>query len=254
MKNGTWLEPGLALFRKKVRENWTEKHRNVARKIFFGRWGWTQKRLFAFDWSDTSQCQACKEEEGTEKHRLFHCPEWYEVRREIPEVFRKLEQKARTSKEWKWQRGIVEHPLSGSQWNRGHFCVRTWESEKHKSWSMPAEGSKGHVATDGSLLGNDGKWEACGWAVVQLDYDEEMGPSYGMYGFRKVSGPIKVQVDNKGIIDGLRKGEKECIKPKAGHTNLWIKIWEELHELVKRGILVEVAHVKAHLRRKKQKR
>ena len=50
-----------------------------------------------------------------------------------------------------------------------------WESEKHKSWGMPAEGFTGHVATDGSLLGNAGKWGACGWAVVQLDYDEEMG-------------------------------------------------------------------------------
>ena len=47
---------------------------------------------------------------------------------------------------------------------------------------MPAEGLKGHVATDGSLLGNAGKWRACGWAVVQLDYDEEMGPLRGMYG------------------------------------------------------------------------
>ena len=28
-------------------------------------------------------------------------------------------------------------------------------------------------------------------------------------------------------------------------ADLWI-IWEELHELVKRGILVEVEHVKAH--------
>ena len=27
-------------------------------------------------------------EEGTEMHRLYHCPEWYEVRREIPEAFR----------------------------------------------------------------------------------------------------------------------------------------------------------------------
>ena len=81
--------------------------------------GWTQKRLFDVDRSDVSQCQACQKEEGTEKHRLYHCPEWYEVRREVPEVFRKLEQKARTSKkEWKWQRGIVEHPLSGSLWNR----------------------------------------------------------------------------------------------------------------------------------------
>ena len=39
---------------------------------------------------------------------------------------------------------------------------------------------------------------------------------------------------------------------RAGDADLWIKIWEELHELVKRGILVEVAHVKAH-RTKKEK-
>ena len=47
---------------------------------------------------------------------------------------------------------------------------------------MPAEGSKGHVATDGSSLNIAGKWGACGWAVVQLDYDEEMEPLHGMYG------------------------------------------------------------------------
>ena len=56
------------------------------------------------------------------------------------------------------------------------------ESEKHKGWGMPAEGFKGHVATDGSMLGEAGKWGACGWAVVQLDYDEEMVPLHGMYG------------------------------------------------------------------------
>ena len=47
---------------------------------------------------------------------------------------------------------------------------------------MPAEGFQGHVATDGSLQGKTGKWGACGWAMVQLDYDEEMGPLRGMYG------------------------------------------------------------------------
>ena len=47
---------------------------------------------------------------------------------------------------------------------------------------MPAEGSKGHVATDGSLLENNGKGRACGWAVVHLDYDEEVEPLHGMYG------------------------------------------------------------------------
>ena len=60
--------------------------------------------------------------------------------------------------------------------------MKRWESEKHKSWSVPTEGFKGHVANDGSLLGTAGKWCACGWAVVQLDYDEEMGPLHGMYG------------------------------------------------------------------------
>ena len=99
---------------------------------------------------------------------------------------------------------------------------------------MPAEGFKGHVATDGSLLGKRRKWGACGWAVLQLDFVEELGPLFGMFGsmeaeyevqrtikraeltallyfLKKVIGPIKVHVDNKGIIDGLRKGEKGCI-------------------------------------------
>ena len=56
-----------------------------------------------------------------------------------------------------------------------------WEFENHRSWSVLGEGFRGHVATDGSLLGKTGKRRACGWAVVQLDYEEEMGPLYGMY-------------------------------------------------------------------------
>ena len=52
---------------------------------------------------DESECQACHKEKGTEKHRLCHCPEWYEARREIPEAFRKWEQAAKTSEnEWTW--------------------------------------------------------------------------------------------------------------------------------------------------------
>ena len=52
--------------------------------------------------------------------------------------------------------------------------------------------------------------------------------------------------NNKGIIDGSRQGEKECVKPRAGDADLWIKIWEELHHFVSREIVVEVEHVKAH--------
>ena len=35
---------------------------------------------------------------------------------------------------------------------------------------------------------------------------------------------------------GYGKGEKECIKPGVGDADLWFKIWEELHELVKRHL------------------
>ena len=53
LKEGAWLEPGLALLRKKEKGDWAEKHRNLARKIFL-EGGWTQKRLFDIGWSDVS--------------------------------------------------------------------------------------------------------------------------------------------------------------------------------------------------------
>ena len=104
---------------------------------------------------------------------------------------------------------------------------RAWESEKHKSWSIPAEDFKDHVATGGSLPGKAGKWRACGWAVVQLDYGEEMGPLHVeaelevqrttkraeltvfLCLLNRVIGALKVYIDNKGIIDGLRRRERE---------------------------------------------
>ena len=65
-------------------------------------------------------------------------------------------------------------------------------------------------------------------------------------------GPVRVHVDSKGIFDGLWRGERKCIDPKAADADLWIKIWEELHPLTSKEILVEVEHVKAH-RTKKDK-
>ena len=57
--------PAQALLRKKAKGDWTEKHRNVARKFFLEA-GWTQN----MGWSDVSQCQACQMEEGTEANSL----------------------------------------------------------------------------------------------------------------------------------------------------------------------------------------
>ena len=81
--------------------------------------------------------------------------------------------------------------------------------------------------------------------------DEELGPLDGMHGsmeaefgvqrtikraeltgclclLEKVIGPIKVHVDNKGIVDWLWRGERKCIDPKAGDADMWIKNLEEL--------------------------
>ena len=63
---------------------------------------------------------------------------------------------------------------------------------------------------------------------------------------RKLLGPTKVHVDNKGIIDGLWRGESKCNNPKAKSADLWIKIREELYCLNSKEILVEVEKVKAH--------
>ena len=54
-------------------EEWTDKHRNVMRKLVVEE-GWVQRRFFDIGWSDEKKCQGCDKEEGTEKHRLYHCP------------------------------------------------------------------------------------------------------------------------------------------------------------------------------------
>ena len=73
--------------------------------------------------------------------------------------------------------------------------MKKWKSEKHISWCFPSEGFKGHVATDGSLLGMAGKWRACGWSVVQLDF-EELGPLRGMYGLMDAELEVKRTINS----------------------------------------------------------
>ena len=64
------------------------------------------------------------------------------------------------------------------------------------------KGSKGHVATDGSLLGSAGKWGACGWSVVQLDKDEELGLLHGMYGSMEAEFEVQRTI-NRAELTGL---------------------------------------------------
>ena len=87
--------------------------------------------------------------------------------------------KARTSKkEWKWQRGIVAHPLSKSRWNKGHFSIEKSGSLRSTNAgachaSRGLQGPRCHWAAPCWVALE--KWGAYGWAVVQLDCDEEFG-------------------------------------------------------------------------------
>ena len=67
---------------------------------------------------------------------------------------------------------------------------------------------------------------------------------------RKAIRPTMVHVDNKGIIDGLWRGEMRCVGPEAKDADLWILIWEALHRVHEEGSLVELKHVKAHRSKK----
>ena len=75
---------------------------------------------------------------------------------------------------------------------------------------MSAEGFRDHVTTAGSLLE-----VACGWSVVQLGHDVELGPMHGCTQRWKAIGLNMVHVGNKGITDGQWSGEMKCIGPRA---------------------------------------
>ena len=117
-----------------------------------------QKRLFDIRWSDESECQACQKRG---RHRKVQALPQHRIKRHQTGETRGFQNMGAEygSKKREPQLGsesgkevLVRILLSESQWNWGHVIVKKWESEKHKSWSMPAEGFKGHAATNGSRL------------------------------------------------------------------------------------------------------
>ena len=129
----------MALLRKRTKEEWTDKLETLPENWFWKEAGCRKD-------SSTLVGRITVNGGRHRKHRIHYCPEWNEVRREIPEAFRKWEHKARDSKEeWKWQRALLRI-LS-------------------VNWGTPAEGFKGHVATDGSLLVKVGSMWSVGGAI-----------------------------------------------------------------------------------------
>ena len=77
------------------------------------------------------------------------------------------------------------------------------------------------MAIDGSLLVKTRKWRACCWAVVQLDYDEEMEPLYGMYGSMEAEYEVqrtikRAEHHQEGGADGLLMPSQESDRTHQG--------------------------------------
>ena len=142
---------------------------------------------------------------------------------------------------------------------------------------MPAGDFQGHVATDGALRGTAGKCGACGWSVVQLDYDEELGPLHAMYGsmeaefevprtvkrpqlttclcfLKKVIGPIKVACrHNMNHRWSMEKRKENALIRRLAMLICGSESGKKMHVLMSREILVEVEHAKAHRSKKDKK-
>ena len=171
----------------------------------------------------------------------------------------KCEQEAKTlKKDWNRQRGITPRPLSEGQWRESHLAVRRWESDKHSSRSIPVEGFRNHVATDGvgrvwMVSGAAGSRRGDGADGMYGTLDAELEVQRSIKGAEltaslsslgKAIGPTMVHADSKGILTGSG-GEMRCSGPRATHADLSILIWE-LHRAHQEGMLVGVEHVKAH--------
>ena len=175
------------------------------------------------------------------RHRKAHglpLPRMARDQKGDPEAFRKWEQKAKNPRKSGSGKEVSSRTLKVKANGTGvHFSMTQWKSEKHQSWSIPAEGFKGHVTTDDSPQGIAGKWGAgvgrwCNWIMMK-----RWDPLHGMYGsveaefevqrtikraeltaflcrLKKVIGPM-VHVDNKGIIRWAVERRKEMHRSKS---------------------------------------
>ena len=86
-KEGARIKAALALLRKTAKGVWTEKHRNVVRKIF---WVRLDAKETVRCWPVGGKSMSSLPDGGRHrKAQALPCPEWHEERRHFPEPFKK---------------------------------------------------------------------------------------------------------------------------------------------------------------------
>ena len=177
--------------------------------------GWKQKRWYDIGLSDGKVCKGCEEEEGTEKHRLYHCLTWKEVRDQISK--KKKNATVRT------ERQNIKERMEKIIFNGQEVGIR--DVQKMEIRSRKPSGTQ----CDGWLTARTAGMACVRWSVVQLDH-EELEP------MREYFGPIEAGIEvqrtiNRAdmtalcvVLSGLHRGEKKCNGPKSKEADLWIKI------------------------------
>ena len=96
------------------------------------------------------------------------------VRQRVQRVVKSNEMKGKRFKEhWKWQRGLTSYPKIGKERRSSTSWRQKWLSDTSRERNGKVARFRGQTVIDGSSMGGSGREAACGWAVAQLDNDEE---------------------------------------------------------------------------------
>ena len=211
-------------------------------------------------WSDEKECRGCNKEEGAEKHRLYQCPSWREVRRnQISEGLEKvkpvtgglaLAKKFHVVSSRRKQ--LLEEKQLGSPKVGLGTAQELGPCQSKASRAMLLPMSLCWVfQTSGAHL--DGQLPVHGmYGTLNADLEEQRtiekaGSTAFLCRLQGLSDPPWLMWIIRESLMGF-----EVLWPKARDADRWISIWEEVHRSHQEGVFLEVVHVKAH-RSKKEK-
>ena len=227
------------LLSRRTKEEWTDDHRHVARKLGCR----SDSSTLVGQMTVSAKHVTKRKAQNSTGSTIAQNGTKSDVRSQ--RLSESGSKKREPQREWKWQRGIATHPRIESKW----ISMKKWESDKHRRWGMPA------TAPCWAALES----VACGWAVVQLDYDEDLGPLHGMCG--SMEAELQVQrtikraelaaflciLKNQGacrqqrILTGYgEERENASIRKLAMSLTCGSKFWGGLHLRMSKEILVEV--------------
>jgi hypothetical protein len=230
-----------------------------------GGW-WTQARLFEAELEgvDDPYCRACSAHEaelrwaGTLHHRCCGCPATMALREghKDQEIIGMAQSLLHGCKPL-FQHGVpVRLPPP-----RTPTLVRRWcgaGPSPQEDFTFTGVGF-----TDGALRGGAPQpARRAGWAAVLVDSDGQV--IHGIYGpcpdafptslraelwavlemLRMALPPLRIWVDNKGVVDGWHRGRTWCCSSSRPAADLWKQVWDKLDDIGVDGI--EVRKCKGH--------